>query len=58
MAVVTAMNAGFSKVQVSSAFFGKTLSSRVLMLGEIKFKHLGDSEGVYELFGSLVYHEL
>ena len=46
MAVVTAMNAGFSKVQVSSVFFGKSLSSRVSMLGEIKFKDLRDSRGL------------
>ena len=58
MAIVTAMNTGFSKVQESSVFFEKSLSSRVSVLGEVKFKHLRDSEGVYQLLGWLVYHEL
>ena len=58
MAVVTAVNTCFSKVQESSVFFGESLSSCVSILGEIKFKHLRDSEGVYQLLGSLVYHEL
>ena len=58
MAVVTAVNASFSEVQESSVFFGESLSSHVSILGEIKFKHLRDGEGVYQLLGSLVYHEL
>ena len=58
MAVVTAVNASFSKVQESSVFFGASLSSRVSILGEIKFKRLRDGEGAYQLLGSLVYHEL